>query len=562
MRAPTERILILMLAPLLPWSMARAETCEATLQLVQQLYNKTVDVCPDGELAADCAGVLLRGTRRANPAQGQSYNVWELSPNAKKQGSFAASYIRKDINFDDPPLGYNNGFFVTPKAHLCANQTPVHLQCAFVGDGWTDTRADRGCGDNTLTPQVERFCQDSGVTTGAAWLTQFNANLNPNGASTGVTYQRQCGFDLARTRGKAGRATAFKTFMDARRLVGNREFMMQNEVRLSDPAPGITPVLAFFSYNALGKAEALANQRDYYMKTGLYRPVINMTFPRYPGDVASFACEPTQMPPPVSGSTPGFCSAGKTSSTGFSTTTTPIPTAAQATTQATQAAQAAAQAAQAAQASAQVAQMVQATQAAQYNGQPAPSGSGYDLASQAAQAVQAAQAAQMAQTAAQSAAQAAQAAQAAGQSGQASQAVQAAQVALVAGAQAAQAAAAATAAQAAAGNCSQYIASARWIQRQESGVGAVWSLSITPTECGRKIGPDQSDAMYAELYGKFSQDWQWGQYAKNYGSMRRQMTCHLVQAREKQVWNLEPRRRYVDHEASMRLPSMCNPPFS
>lgn len=465
MNMPARTLAPLLLLPMLSaMASARAETCEATLSVVQELYNRTVDICPDGDTASDCSGLLIRATHRADPAKGQAFDIWNPSPNAVKMGSTAFSYIRQDINFDDPAMSATNGFITTPFDYLCKGQQGGHLQCAFPTDGWTDFRLDRGCADNTRTSKVEGFCQDTNVTSGEKWLAQYTANQPANGAWGAYPYQAQCGFDMARGRGQAGRAAAFKTFLQARRLVNKREFMMQTEVRLSNPGTDQMPVLAFFTDGSRGLGDALANQRDYLAKTGQYRPVITINFPRTSGSVATFSCAPNQMRPPASTSTPGFCAAGRPPSSGFAVNPPPIN--------------------------------------------------------------QGALAAQLAQ------------------------------------AQAAAAAATAAQAQVEAGFCEQYIQESNWIQRDDKVLGkGTWSLSIVPTQCGREIGPDQTDRMYAELYNKHKDDPQWRQYAENFGSMRRQFVCHLAHegARQKAEWNLEPARPYVSHEASLRLPSACNP---
>lgn len=125
--------------------------------------------------------------------------------------------------------------------------------------------------------------------------------------------------------------------------------------------------------------------------------------------------------------------------------------------------------------------------------------------------------------------------------------------------QAAAAAAAAAQAQTEAGFCPKYIAKSEWIKRDDPVLGKdTWSLSVTPTECGRKIGPAETDRMYAELYNKHSKDPQWREYAKNFGSMRRQLVCHLEATRGKIEWNLEPARPYVSQATAISLPSTCN----
>lgn len=122
--------------------------------------------------------------------------------------------------------------------------------------------------------------------------------------------------------------------------------------------------------------------------------------------------------------------------------------------------------------------------------------------------------------------------------------------------------------------CTQYIESATWIERYDPGTGKnEWSLSVIPTACGRAIRQAwQTDAEYAELVKKFGDDWQWK--TNNGGGMRRQLVCHLVIAREKTPWNLEPYRPDVTQEVSINngcnngiiagggtMPAVSDPPW-
>nr|WP_246237960.1 DUF2599 domain-containing protein [Pseudomonas akapageensis] len=106
------------------------------------------------------------------------------------------------------------------------------------------------------------------------------------------------------------------------------------------------------------------------------------------------------------------------------------------------------------------------------------------------------------------------------------------------------------------GKCPTYIQSAAWVNRDDPGTRKKeWTLSVVPTNCGRAIQPDQTDAFYQELVAKYGKDTNWT--ANDKGGMRRQLVCHLVQARHKPEWNLEPFRPDVSHEASLN--AGCNP---
>jgi len=128
MRTTTDKALLLLLLPLLlPWSAARAETCAETLKLIQALYNKTVDVCPDGEEASTCSGLIIRGTTRADPTKGQKWDVWNDSDRSLKQGTTSYSFLRSDINFPNLAVYTNNGFIIAPSSMLCAGQKPSYV---------------------------------------------------------------------------------------------------------------------------------------------------------------------------------------------------------------------------------------------------------------------------------------------------------------------------------------------------------------------------------------------------------------------------------------------------
>lgn len=104
--------------------------------------------------------------------------------------------------------------------------------------------------------------------------------------------------------------------------------------------------------------------------------------------------------------------------------------------------------------------------------------------------------------------------------------------------------------------CVQYIDSAAWVERFDPGTNKKeWSLSVVPTECGRNIESNQTARAYDELVNKFYNDAQWKN--NDGGGMRRQLICHLVIARGKYPWNLEPFRPDVSHEMSIN--KGCNP---
>lgn len=90
--------------------------------------------------------------------------------------------------------------------------------------------------------------------------------------------------------------------------------------------------------------------------------------------------------------------------------------------------------------------------------------------------------------------------------------------------------------------CMNYVERGQWVYRYHE-----WTLEIVPTECGRKIGPEETAYTFFEIAKKFSGDKYW----TNTRGMINQLTCHYAIARDKPEWNLDPWRPYVGHAATV-----------
>lgn len=101
-------------------------------------------------------------------------------------------------------------------------------------------------------------------------------------------------------------------------------------------------------------------------------------------------------------------------------------------------------------------------------------------------------------------------------------------------------------------SCPQYIQTGVWIYRSAEGTHE-WALSLTPTVCGRYIDQSETGLMFYEIVRKFGQSSYW---TNNRGIIN-QLICHLLNAREKPQWNLEPFRPYVGFAAT--ADARCNP---
>ncbi|CAI8868810.1 DUF2599 domain-containing protein [Pseudomonas serboccidentalis] len=104
----------------------------------------------------------------------------------------------------------------------------------------------------------------------------------------------------------------------------------------------------------------------------------------------------------------------------------------------------------------------------------------------------------------------------------------------------------------------QYIASADWIKRYDPGTRQdEWSLSIVPTATGRALPNDQAGALYDQLFALKGADSNWRDNEKSAGSMRQQLSCVLVNYRNKTPWNLEPFRPALSDSETRA--AGCNP---
>lgn len=90
----------------------------------------------------------------------------------------------------------------------------------------------------------------------------------------------------------------------------------------------------------------------------------------------------------------------------------------------------------------------------------------------------------------------------------------------------------------------QYIQKGEWINRYDPGTGKnEWSLRLTPTDLGRNVRDDATTVqVMAEIVKLFGNDPQWQSPPGAGASMREQLICHYLDARNKPQWNLEPFR--------------------
>jgi len=104
--------------------------------------------------------------------------------------------------------------------------------------------------------------------------------------------------------------------------------------------------------------------------------------------------------------------------------------------------------------------------------------------------------------------------------------------------------------------CDRYVQSARWVKRYDSGFKKnIYSLEVTPTACGRKIQANQTNNFFNEMVAAYYLNPEWINNPDNrsthLASMRRQLVCTMVVARNQSTWMLEPSRPNTTHEKAV-----------
>lgn len=252
-------------------------------------YADTSTNCgSDSQPAFLCSGILARGT-----ATHPDFHVWNNSPTSLLKGGVSFSYLRKDANYRQLPLYYNNGYIFLPYRYAGEKVRPEIL-CSFAIDGYTDRRPESGCG---ATPgnASSNSCEAVGVFTAAQWWTSYGG--------TGL-YQNQCGFNVRDARNELA-GPAFDASIKSREYFSDAQSVVQNELIINawgDGLGGTLPLEAFFYlYGTSGLQDAQRNQRDLKATDGVVIPIISVRLARTATDPATFYFVPEDqveaMPP-------------------------------------------------------------------------------------------------------------------------------------------------------------------------------------------------------------------------------------------------------------------------
>lgn len=272
-------------------------------------YNTEKMDCGFGKATYECSGLLMRGLFKPG---GDYYVPWSVSPKAKQRGNVLSfTYLRKDVGFERFPFTYTAGFITYPTAQVPKKHQSLRPLCYFPYDGYTDYRDEYGCGQtkevvlkdryNAVNTRYSRRCQDIGVRSLEKWIMHYNKSHKK------LFYQEQCGFDL---RNEKYAASNTQIGIQATNYIQNITYTFRHPEIITSGWPseeeGLVinkiPFMAFFYIQGTGNESingAQRMQKDYYDKTGLFVPVVQVKLPNSKNDSASFSVASNMQHPEI-----------------------------------------------------------------------------------------------------------------------------------------------------------------------------------------------------------------------------------------------------------------------
>lgn len=243
-------------------------------------YKNNVVQCSNGTPAYYCSGVLLRAVDHST-----NFKFWDYGSQATKLGSVAFTYIRFDVGSKTLNSNRKSGFILKDQTSALAAGKALSLRCVFPFPTESlDVRADNGCGfapkDAQLSTDLAN-CAKLAVpaTTAAAWLKNFkdHDSLPKNQCSLSTVVAAQ-----------------FKASLEAHKLVDAVWTAKPMEVLIQtwdENKPENLPLEALF-YDTATPAklvDAQKFQRQYYIATSLYLPIVSLNMVAANGNVFSFS---------------------------------------------------------------------------------------------------------------------------------------------------------------------------------------------------------------------------------------------------------------------------------
>jgi hypothetical protein len=258
----------------------QAMSGQALVTDLNNKYTSGISQCSSGRPAYYCSGVLLRAVDYST-----FFKFWDYGSAATELGSVAFTYIRSDVESTTLNGNRKSGFILKDQTSALAADKALNLRCIFPFPTESlDVRADHGCG---FAPKEEQLNADLAncaklavpATTAAAWLKNFTEH--------GSLPKNQCSLSTVV-------AAQFKASLEAHRLVSAAWTAKPMEVLVEtwdESKPEKLPIEAlFYEASAPTKlADAQKFQRDYYLATSLYVPIVKLNLTAPDRNVFSFS---------------------------------------------------------------------------------------------------------------------------------------------------------------------------------------------------------------------------------------------------------------------------------
>jgi hypothetical protein len=248
-------------------------------------YQSNVAQCANGTPAYYCSGVLLRAVDYST-----FFKFWDYGSQATKLGSVAFTYIRSDIGSTALNGNRKSGFILKDQTSALVVGKAVSLRCIFPFPTESlNERADHGCG---FAPKVAQADPDlancaklwGSPVTAAAWVKNFKEHQS--------LPKNQCSLSMAV-------AAQFKASLEAHKLVNVEWTAKPMEVLVKtwdESKPENLPIEAVF-YDAsipAKLADAQRFQREYYIATSLYVPIVKLNLAAPDSNVFVFSAADQQ----------------------------------------------------------------------------------------------------------------------------------------------------------------------------------------------------------------------------------------------------------------------------
>ncbi|MFJ2527733.1 hypothetical protein [Pseudomonas helmanticensis] len=261
-----------LLALLLLSGTVLAATGPETAQLLNKRYQNTTAECAGANPAYFCSGVLVRGS---NPTA----KFWKYGEVAQKLGAVSFVYLRNDLGMRTVPGA--NGVVFSDSFTAIGNGLSLEVLCAYpFAFPSTATLSNFGCAALSATQHLQDVssCADVGVSDAPAWLAHFQQQ--------GQLPEKQCSLSSLDP-------AQFKASLLAHQGLDDSWSARPNKVQIKNwdrEAPGLLPVQGLY-YDMTQPGALLGaqkDQRDYFIATGEWLPILRMNLTQAPGAVFGF----------------------------------------------------------------------------------------------------------------------------------------------------------------------------------------------------------------------------------------------------------------------------------